>query len=818
MDDLYYSLVEIATVIGVTKRAVHKRSKGWSGGRKRQARGGGMEYPLSALPPEWRESVRQHYQIEEAAPTSIYIEAQPDRPGEPQILNSHIQGFSHQSQNPSGIYSTGQVCPERVACLVTDVDVPGVPPHPDVLSRKFATGSDIELQAGSSPGQVGSDWVTDGSSAAPGFPHQVENPSGTCTTEQPSLLDETTQALIDAWIAVLRAQENWCAAHGIEKVVERDLKFADAWNAGTIEIDESVRTRLPRLSRTNLARQRSRLRQGNLAALAGKTYAPRSSKIDRLPQVREFVLGTIAQHPHITSRSLYQAVKTRFNQQGLDLPTEANLNRWIQSWKAENAELYMAISDPDKWKGQYMAAFGDASEGIIRPNQRWEFDSTPADVMLTDGRYALIGVVDVYTRRAKLLVSKTSKATAIAALARKALLDWGVPETAKTDNGKDYTSDHLTRCFAGLGIKHELCPPFQPWKKPHIERFFKTFSHDLVELLPGFIGHNVADRKAIESRRSFADRMMSRGKVVEVAMDAAALQAFCDQWIAAYSGRPHGGLNGQTPIQVLTQATGWQQRTIGNERLLDMLLAEAPAGGTRTVQKDNGIRIDNAWYIAPELAADGDDGYIKQRVHVRYDPCDLGRIYCFDGDGKFICVAECPERTGINRQEVASRAKKRQQKRISEGRKQMKRYARAAKTESIGQEILEAQAEQAGKVIPFRQPTIAHQTPALDAAAAALNALQRRPVQAPQLSEAEVRRIRDEMDAADARQQVEEPNDRISRIYRAWKSGQAIGPDDAAWADHYVRQAAGAGALNVLADSTAERQQFLNHINQGEAI
>ena len=34
----------------------------------------------------------------------------------------------------------------------------------------------------------------------------------------------------------------------------------------------------------------------------------------------------------------------------------------------------------------------------------------------------------------------------------------------------------------------------------------RTFSHDLVELLDGYIGHDVAARKDIEARRSFAQR------------------------------------------------------------------------------------------------------------------------------------------------------------------------------------------------------------------------------------------------------------------------------------------------------------------------
>ena len=35
----------------------------------------------------------------------------------------------------------------------------------------------------------------------------------------------------------------------------------------------------------------------------------------------------------------------------------------------------------------------------------------------------------------------------------------------------------------------------------------KTFQHDCAAILPGFVGHNVADRKMIEERKAFAARL-----------------------------------------------------------------------------------------------------------------------------------------------------------------------------------------------------------------------------------------------------------------------------------------------------------------------
>ena len=58
-----------------------------------------------------------------------------------------------------------------------------------------------------------------------------------------------------------------------------------------------------------------------------------------------------------------------------------------------------------------------------------------------------------------------SRATAIAALIRNCILDWGVPDWVSTDEGADYTSRHLKRVVADLGIGHQILPPYSPDRK-----------------------------------------------------------------------------------------------------------------------------------------------------------------------------------------------------------------------------------------------------------------------------------------------------------------------------------------------------------------
>jgi putative transposase len=503
-------------------------------------------------------------------------------------------------------------------------------------------------------------------------------------------------------------------------ITAAEQEFAVAYNSKAILGDAPIRALIPSVGAWTLGEWRRKRCKDGTVALAG-SYGNRkgSSLIESQPEVLDLAVGTLASKPHCRGAHIKMMLDTRFGKrEDIQLPSLRAIERWMDSWKEEHAEEFAALTNPDAWKNKYLTAYGSASDGIDGPNELWELDSTPADVMLKDGRHQVIGVIDVGTRRMKLRVSRTSKAAAIAALLRRALLDWGVPDVFKTDNGADYTSHHITRVFKLLERDHEVCDPFAPWQKPHIERGLKTFLHDMVELFDNFIGHNVAERKSIEARKAFADRLMKRGEVVDVDMTAEEFQDFCDKWCEVrYARRAHEGLGGRTPFEAAVNWKGRLQR-IEDERVLDALLAAAPGNdGYRTVQK-KGIREDNAWFICAELE-------VGRRVHVRYDETDndLGRLFVFDADDmSFLCVAECPERTGMDRREVAIKARQLQAKRVQEKRAALKAIAKKVNTDDVVGEILRDRAERAGRLAMLPKPSDAHDSAGLRAAAAATQA------------------------------------------------------------------------------------------------
>ena len=525
---------------------------------------------------------------------------------------------------------------------------------------------------------------------------------------------------------ILRARDAFITAAGLQKKKGTEL-FIREYKAGAIQLPEwvekavAIRKGAVSLSWASLYRWEKAFGESGLAGLANGYAGTRGTSIAR--HMQDFIKGLLCRQPHLGIPTVYQAVQARFA--GQDIPNQGTIRRFVSKWRTENQSLILYATSPDEWRNKHMIAQGRADEQVVRLNQIWEFDSTPGDVMLVDGRHSLIGVIDVYSRRTKLQVTPTSKASAIAALTRRAILDWGVPEIAKTDNGSDYISSHMVRVFEDLEIWQELCRPFHPEDKPHIERFFWTLLHSIFELLPGFIGHSVADRKRIESRRSFAQRIMSYGEdPIEIKLTAEQLQQICDRWCnAVYHQNIHGNLAGHTPAQMARQWTG-PVRRISDERTLDVLLSPAPdKEGTRVIGK-KGIQVQNGFYNATEFGA-----HVGETVSVLLDATDYGTIYVFlikpDGSKEFLCQAVDPDRTGHSRAEIAAKAHAYQKEYLREGSKELKRLAKAAATDRIHEEILSYRERQLANIHEFPRSSEAYSTPAIEEATRALDDIQR---------------------------------------------------------------------------------------------
>lgn len=498
--------------------------------------------------------------------------------------------------------------------------------------------------------------------------------------------------------SLVKAAEQFIADGGFIKRVGFDV-FAQEYNANRIEVEAWIKDSVKKLSRASLERWQSQRKNEGFARL-GKQAGRKSggSVIDKDKEVADFIKGIIYEKPHLSTEVILLAIEGRFSEERI--PAKRTLQRYIKNFRQDNAQILLRASNPDAWRSKYMVAVGDASAKAQYLNHIWEFDSTPTDIMLADGkRHTILGVIDVWSRRVKFLVSHSSNSAAVAALIRKAITDWGYPKIAKTDNGSDYVSQHIRDAFAALDIEHELCIPFSPQEKPHIERVFRTFSHNVLEALPGYVGHNVAEREALDNRKGFAQRLLKEQKEAQGAtvtnddlLTAEELQAYCDAWVDGYyHHKKHGSLD-CSPVQKFLQSTT-QPKTIDDESELFILLNSQ--SGVRTVQK-SGVAWNKKHYSAACLTI-----YAGQTVKVRLDDSEPGAIYVFTTDNQYIGRAIDPDYYQINNKQHALTIKRAQSNYLNQSLSELKANAQKSNLDNIHIEILAHQAAKHEKIIPM---------------------------------------------------------------------------------------------------------------------
>ncbi len=462
------------------------------------------------------------------------------------------------------------------------------------------------------------------------------------------------------------------------------------------------------VSPQSVARWRRRLAklepEQRLAALEPRGRGGRPSHLGA-DEIEYLAAQIVARDPHWTCPALQRELLERHGH----APHIAQIQRFARRFRAENARLLSISGDPDGHRSRRRPAFGDADSAAAGLNDLWELDSTIADVMCADGRRrALCAVIDVWSRRCLFAVADTSRAIVIAALLRRAIIEWGKPNRVRVDRGRDYTSRLVSAFLAALEIEAIWCTPYAPYEKPFVERLIGTISTDLFAHLPGHTGRDLFQRKKLEARRSFAER---RGEapaaLLQATLTPEKLQERIDTWAETlYGRRTHGSL-GMSPFE--KALSGGPPRKIADPRALDVLLE--PPEPKRVTKK--GIRIDRGRYVA-ELLGD----VIGEWVEVRRDRADYGRIHVFLHDA-FLCTAEDPDRTGADRAEIAAAAQARARAADREDREFARELRRRWRPEEAMDRVLAAAAAGAEKVVALPRRGATDDTPALAAAAEA---------------------------------------------------------------------------------------------------
>ena len=404
----------------------------------------------------------------------------------------------------------------------------------------------------------------------------------------------------------------------------------------------------------------------------------------------DLAAAILFERPHAAAPHIRAAIAARLG----SAPALRTVQRWLAGWRRENRRALAAVAAPKSRRGRHAPAFGQALGLADRPHSVWEIDSSPVDLYCRGaGRLNFVAQVCGYSRLASVAVTERSNGEAICALLRRAVLEYGVPEAIRIDNGADYVSARLMGAYRRLGVAVHRCLPGQPDRKPFVERFFRTLQEGLIAHLPGYVGPDVAA----------AQRLRERPRV-ETRLTPAELQERVDAWVRnVYAHTPHAGLGGRTPW-LAAQAHSRAARPRVDERALDVLLADAVL---RTVGR-HGISVRGGFYVAAEL---GDS--VGERVEVRVDPADYGRVWVFRG-GAFLCAAVDRDRAGVGLAEIAARAKARDRESVRAARAEARRLRAAHRPEETMDDILAARARAAAAVVALPAPA-----PALESREAA---------------------------------------------------------------------------------------------------
>lgn len=559
--------------------------------------------------------------------------------------------------------------------------------------------------------------------------------------------------------------------------------FCEAWNLGLIEANPAVRERFPKFTSWNVVKKWHQALKHHGGAGITRPPAPNAGKYEVLTgDLGQRVIALLHDYPHLGPVQLRRLLATEAEA----LPSDRAFQRALSYWKRENAQLFSAVTNPDQWRSHYMSAAGSRSEQVQGVNDLWETDGTKGEVMLADGkRWTITAIIDVYTRRMIVRLSASPRAAVVMGLMRQAIATWGTPAILKSDNGSDYVAGQFELSLVQLGVEHRLCDPFQPQQKPHIERAIGTMLHDLFELLPGYLGHNVAQRTDIEARRSFAERLMrgsGEGGPVELRLQPDQLQLIIDNWLSQYHERDHGGLGAKSPNEVLAAWPGTVHTV--DERALDIFLAPASADGLRTVGK-KGIKLDHGWFNCAEIG-----GLEGQQVQVKQTEADLGTCYVFDLAGRYIGTAFDHARLGVSAAEVAAERRQHQQKVIARQKAEMKAAVKAVNPQQLVMNVLQRKADAAVDASPNvtrLRPTAAHESEGIRSVIDA-------PVQGNQISAGAAATLK-RLEEGQAMQPVQlldlrnKPSHRYShalRLQARMANGEAIDPRDLKWLDGYV--------------------------------
>jgi hypothetical protein len=235
-------------------------------------------------------------------------------------------------------------------------------------------------------------------------------------------------------------------------------------------------------------------------------------------------------------------------------------------------------------------------------------------------------------------------AEGIAAAAYMMLTVWGKPQAIRSDNGRavdaalgergpaDEKADALLGGLcAQLGIRREGPPPYRPWSKGCVERFFGTVADFEKSCGPAYWGGSPAARPETRDRET-RENIMALPTVEQ-------LRAGFGRWLdEVYHATPQEALDGLTPRLAAEQCRGRIDRV--PEAVAELVCA-LPTGKPRNYGRD-GVTV--AGWLFRCRDAEKHVRLIGRKVLVRRPPWSGDYVILTDETG---AVVARPERVAL---------------------------------------------------------------------------------------------------------------------------------------------------------------------------
>lgn len=341
-------------------------------------------------------------------------------------------------------------------------------------------------------------------------------------------------------------------------------------------------------------------------------------------------LATLAWESEITSYPCYDSFRKRIEALDQFMVLERRFNR-------RTAER--------------MFRYYGAGSRPTRPLEITEIDHTPIPFCAVDdetrlplGRPTLTTLIDKYSKMVLgfyLSFSPPSILSVIECLRHAILpktelkiiypdiqLDWlayGIPEVILVDNGKEFLSNDFNEICGSLGIQKPRSPPRHPWYKGLVERHFRTIADGLLNDIPGKTFSNIFEKHEYDPQK---DAIISFSALVEIV----------HQWIVDIYNNSKNSSTNVPPNALWNSEIEWYPpRMPKNLNMLQITLGKTEE---RSLQH-YGIDFESLRYNSRELSLLRRELKDDNRVKIKFDPSDIGKIFVFDPFKEVYIVAPC---------------------------------------------------------------------------------------------------------------------------------------------------------------------------------